>query len=62
MQTEPQTRHSLVLPNLHVSLNLLYVGRVLLGMSPLSPVNEESLETLDAYIEGVTDKDGYVKK
>lgn len=56
MPTEPQTRHSLALPNLHVSLSLLYVGRVLLGMSPLSPAKDESLETLDAYIEDVTDE------
>lgn len=56
MPAEPQTRYSSVLPNLHFSLGLLYVGRVLLGMSPLSPASEESLETLDAYIQGVTDE------
>lgn len=56
MQTEPQTRHSSVLPNLQVSLSLLYVGRVLLGMSPLSPTKDEGLETLDAFIEDVTDE------
>lgn len=56
MPTETQTRHSSALPNLRVSLNLLYVGRVLLGMSSLSPTKDERLETLDAYIEGVTDE------
>ena len=33
MQTEPQSRHSHVLPELRFSLNLLYVGRFLLGMN-----------------------------
>ena len=56
MPTEPQTRHSLALPSLHVSLSLLYVGRVLLGLSPLSPTKDQSLETLDAHIEDVTDE------
>ena len=53
MQPDPQTRHSRALPELRFSLNLLYVGRFLLGM------NTSSGDTLDAFderIEDVTDE------
>ncbi|WP_234733076.1 hypothetical protein [Tellurirhabdus bombi] len=56
MNTEPSTRHSHALPELRLSLNLLYVGRLLLGMTTHSPNQEETLETLDEHIEEVTDE------
>ena len=56
MQTEPQTRHSRALPELRFSLNLLYVGRLLLGMNGASPVTEDSRDAFDARIEDVTDE------
>jgi hypothetical protein len=56
MQTEPVTRHSPALPELRFSLNLLYVGRLLLGMKSSSAVVEESLDAFDERIEDVTDE------
>ena len=56
MQTEPQTRHSHTLPELRFSLNLLYVGRLLLGMKSSSSVSDERLEAFDERIETVTDE------
>jgi hypothetical protein len=56
MQTELQTRHSHALPELRFSLNLLYVGRFLLGMKNLSPVTDEGIDAFDERIEAVTDE------
>ena len=56
MQTEPQTRHSRTLPELRFSLNLLYVGRLLMGMKSGSSLSNERLETFDERIETVTDE------
>lgn len=56
MHTEPQTRHSNTLPELRFSLNLLYVGRFLLGMKATSPVTDEGLDAFDERIEDVTDE------
>ncbi|GAB2592984.1 hypothetical protein [Spirosoma areae] len=56
MQIEPQTRHSPALPELRFSLNLLYVGRLLLGMKAASPVDNERLDAVDERIETVTDE------
>ena len=56
MQTDPQTRHSPALPELRFSLNLLYVGRFLLGMQTPSPVTDDNLDAFDARIEDVTDE------
>ena len=56
MQPEPQTRHSHTLPELQFSLNLLYVGRLLLGMKSTSLQTDESLEAFDERIESVTDE------
>ncbi|SOD79021.1 hypothetical protein [Spirosoma fluviale] len=56
MQTEPVTRHSPALPELRFSLNLLYVGRLLLGMKSSSMAVDESLEAFDERIEDVTDE------
>ena len=53
MQTEPRTRHSHALPELRFSLNLLYVGRFLLGMKS---TEEDSLDVFDERIEDVTDE------
>lgn len=53
MQPDSQTRHSRALPELRFSLNLLYVGRFLVGM------NTPSANELDAFnerIEDVTDE------
>lgn len=50
---DPQTRHSRVLPELRFSLNLLYVGRFLLGMNQTSTTD---LEAFDERIEDVTDE------
>ena len=55
MQTETQTRHSHVLPELRFSLNLLYVGRFLLGMKNSSPTTDEGIDAFDERIEAVTD-------
>ncbi|GAB4027657.1 hypothetical protein [Spirosoma koreense] len=56
MQTELHTRHDRVLPELRFSLSLLYVGRFLLGMQSPSLTTTEGIETLDEYIEEVTDE------
>ena len=53
---EPQTRHSPALPELRFSLNLLYVGRLLLGMKSASSPTNEGLEAFDERIESVTDE------
>lgn len=53
---EPQTRHSHTLPELRFSLNLLYVGRLLLGMKSASSLSEENIEAFDERIESVTDE------
>lgn len=56
MQTEPQTRHSPALPELRFSLNLLYVGRLLLGMKSPSLTTDEGIDAFDERIEDVTDE------
>ncbi len=56
MQPEPQTRHSCVLPELRFSLNLLYVGRLLLGMNAKTLVDDDALTELDERIETITDE------
>jgi hypothetical protein len=56
MQTEPRTRHSRALPELRFSLNLLYVGKFLLGMNASSSTNDTSLDAFDERIEDVTDE------
>ncbi|WP_020605305.1 hypothetical protein [Spirosoma spitsbergense] len=56
MQPEPQTRHSRVLPELRFSLNLLYVGRLLLGMNATALVDDNALTELDERIETITDE------
>ena len=56
MQTEPQTRHSRVLPELRFSLNLLYVGRLLVGMNATAFVDDNTLTELDERIETITDE------
>ncbi len=58
MRTEdPVTRHSSDLPPLRFSLNLLYVGRLLLGMaSAPSILTSEAVEVIDDQIEAVTDE------
>ena len=53
MQPEPQTRHSRALPELRFSLNLLYVGRFLLGMKATA---SNEMDTFDERIEAVTDE------
>jgi hypothetical protein len=53
MQPDPQTRHSRALPELRFSLNLLYVGRFLLGMKAPSATD---LDAFDERIETVTDE------
>lgn len=53
MQLESQTRHSRALPELRFSLNLLYVGRFLLGMNATSATE---LDAFDERIETVTDE------
>lgn len=56
MQTEHQTRHSPALPELRFSLNLLYVGRLLLGMHTALPTSDDTLNVLDERIETLTDE------
>ncbi|AKD56608.1 hypothetical protein [Spirosoma radiotolerans] len=56
MQTDPQTRHSPALPELRFSLNLLYVGRLLLGMKASSLTNDERIDAFDERIEDITDE------
>ncbi|GAB4042013.1 hypothetical protein [Spirosoma jeollabukense] len=56
MLIEPQTRHSTTLPELRFSLNLLYVGRLLLGMKSPSPITDEGIDAFDERIEDVTDE------
>lgn len=56
MQPEPQTRHSHVLPELRFSLNLLYVGRLLLGMNTTTGATDDALDEFDERIETVTDE------
>lgn len=56
MQTELLTRHSRALPELRFSLNLLYVGRFLVGMNASSTTNDEGLDAFDERIEFVTDE------
>lgn len=56
MQTEPVTRHSPALPELRFSLNLLYVGRLLLGMKASSLSVDEHIDAFDERIEDVTDE------
>ena len=53
MQLEPKTRHSRALPELRFSLNLLYVGRFLLGMNAAAGTE---LDAFDERIETVTDE------
>jgi hypothetical protein len=48
-----QTRHSHVLPELRFSLNLLYVGRFLLGMNQTPEID---LDVFDERIEDITDE------
>jgi hypothetical protein len=52
MQHEPQTRHSRALPELRFSLNLLYVGRLLVGLKSADEVED----LFDTRIETVTDE------
>ena len=57
MKTEPATRHSPELPPLRFSLNLLYVGRMLLGMAAAPTVlTNEAVDAIDNQIEAVTDE------
>lgn len=57
MSSEPTTRHSHVLPELRFSLNLLYVGRLLLGMQPqTAPGTDDPLDVIDEQIELITDE------
>ncbi|GAA4396068.1 hypothetical protein GCM10023187_03750 [Nibrella viscosa] len=56
MHTEQTTRYSRSLPELRFSLNLLYVGRLLLGMAAQASVHDEHLEEIDERIEEVTDE------
>lgn len=56
MQTERQTRHSHTLPELRFSLNVLYVGRFLLGMNSPSPLTSEGIDGFDERIEAITDE------
>jgi len=56
MQIDPQTRFSDALPELRFSLNLLYVGRFLLGMKSPSAITDEGLDAFDERIEFVTDE------
>jgi len=57
MNNEPITRHSPDLPPLRFSLNLLYVGRLLLGMATAPTVlTTEAVEAIDEQIETVTDE------
>ena len=53
MQPDSQTRHSRALPELRFSLNLLYVGRFLLGMNAAAGTE---LDAFDERIEDVTDE------
>lgn len=53
MLPDTQTRHSRALPELRFSLNLLYVGRFLLGTQ--TPLANE-LDAFDERIEDVTDE------
>ena len=53
MQSDPQTRYSRALPELRFSLNLLYVGRFLLGMNAMPATD---LDAFDERIESVTDE------
>jgi hypothetical protein len=53
MSDDLQTRHSRVLPELRFSLNLLYVGRFLLGMNQIAATD---LDAFDERIEDVTDE------
>lgn len=53
METDPETRHSHALPELRFSLNLLYVGRLLLGMQ--SSITNDRLDDFDERIESITD-------
>lgn len=55
MQADSPTRHSRALPELRFSLNLLYVGRLLLGMNQ-SPAANDTLDAFDERIEDVTDE------
>ncbi|GAB4015723.1 hypothetical protein EXU85_10595 [Spirosoma sp. KCTC 42546] len=56
MQTEPRTRHSRALPELRFSLNLLYVGKFLLGMNASKSTNDSGLDAFDERIEDITDE------
>lgn len=56
MHTEPQTRYSRALPELRFSLNLLYVGRLLLGMQSSSLSTDEGTDVFEERIEDVTDE------
>ncbi|GAB3574114.1 hypothetical protein GCM10027578_36190 [Spirosoma luteolum] len=51
-----QTRHSQALPELRFSLNLLYVGRLLLGMNQANVLDRERIDGIDERIEAVTDE------
>lgn len=54
MEPEPTTRHSRALPELRFSLNLLYVGRLLLGMH--TETADQPLALIDEHIEALTDE------
>ncbi|WP_461039827.1 hypothetical protein [Spirosoma harenae] len=56
MQVEPQTRYSSTLPELRFSLNLLYVGRFLMGMRKTNLSDDAGLQAFDEHIETVTDE------
>lgn len=53
MPDEPQTHHSRALPELRLSLSLLYIGRFLAGM--YANPTPEDLTVIDEHIEAVTD-------
>lgn len=57
MNNDPISRHSPDLPPLRFSLNLLYVGRLLLGMATTPTVlTHEAVDAIDEQIETVTDE------
>lgn len=56
MPIERSTRHSHTLPELRFSLNLLYVGRFLLGMNSPSLLTDEGIDAFDERIEDITDE------
>lgn len=56
MESEPKTRFGCTLPDLRLSLNLLYVGRFLLGMHATHTHHEEGLDLFDEHIETLSDE------